>query len=158
MFESSAEEKPKINCRVVIDQSNASITSTGSDASQHHVIGSITVPCDTSWQQLEESLARVVMTHLRDVTTGLKPRKLVKGENVEGDAQPCLGLSMGSVKYFSIGSCFLDGCKLKPCFGNRCISPFSREVFLVPVNTFRKIATRFALQHATETSQRALLR
>ena len=97
-----AEEKPKINCRVVIDQSNAS---NGSDViQQQYVIGSIMVPCDTSWQQLEESLARIIMTHLRDVTTGLRPRKLFKGgESGESEAQPCLGLSMGSVKYFGIG-------------------------------------------------------
>ena len=100
----ATEEKPKINCQVVIEQLPASCGDASLPSNQPtYAIGTIIVPTDTSWQQLEESLSNVVLTHFSDVATGLRTRRLGKVESGETDGPPLLGLSMNSVKYFSIG-------------------------------------------------------
>ena len=111
----STEEKPKINCRVVIEQLASSCGDAALPCNQSaYSIGSVIVPTDTSWQQLEESLSNVVLTHFNDVAAGLRVRRLGRADSDDGavgaagaasTAAAGLGLSMNSVKYFSIGKC-----------------------------------------------------
>ena len=77
------EEKPKINCQVVIEQLPASCGDASLPSNQPtYAIGTIIVPTDTSWQQLEESLT-LARQNLEDLNIRAPIAGKLSGFNIE---------------------------------------------------------------------------
>ena len=77
-------------------------------------IGSVFVSKTMKWSELEEKLNAVFLNHASEVSIGLRTKKICRFDQDSPDAPNpfTLGISLASIKYFSIGSYSITVCFL----------------------------------------------
>lgn len=70
-----------------------------------YAIGSMTVSKSTNWAEVEEKLGTAFLNHVSEVSIGLRTKKISRSEQESPDAPNpfTMGLTVKSIKYFSIG-------------------------------------------------------
>lgn len=82
---------------------------TNADTTLSVSVGSVVVSKGAGWAELEEKLSTVFLNHASEVSVGLRTKKTSRFDQDLPD-QPSpfsLGISLNSVKYFSIGKLLL---------------------------------------------------
>jgi hypothetical protein len=81
-------------------------TTTSNDPPLSITIGSVVISKVTAWQDLEEKLSTLFLNHASEVSIGLRTKKTSRFDQDWPDPPSpfTLGISLNSVKYFSIGN------------------------------------------------------
>ena len=71
-------------------------------------LGSVVVTKEMSWSEIEEKLNMIFLNHTSEVSIGLRTKKTSKLDQDSPDAPNpfTLGISLNSIKYFSIGELY----------------------------------------------------
>jgi hypothetical protein len=113
-----SDGRQDIVCNVTIDIPISSLpeyqnsprkvaTAASADSTLSVCVGSVVVSKGAGWAELEEKLSTVFLNHASEVSVGLRTKKTSRFDQDLPD-QPSpfsLGVSLNSVKYFSIGKC-----------------------------------------------------
>jgi len=86
-------------------QMQSEVQSHESAESSSLCLGSVVVSKDTQWMELEEKIAVIFLNHISEVSLGLQTKKTRRSDQDSSDAANplTLGISLGSIKYYSIG-------------------------------------------------------
>ena len=78
---------------------------TGTDGVLSVTLGTVVVSKGSGWSELEEKLNTVFLNHISEISVGLRTKKTCRfDQDCPDPPSPfTLGLSLNSVKYFSIG-------------------------------------------------------
>ncbi|CAH1785168.1 unnamed protein product [Owenia fusiformis] len=90
-------------CTVVIDLDPNDTISTSTSQEASFSIANISITESTTWSELEGQLSDVIMEHLISTANGLKLKRPMKTEIENSNEGYALGLSLDSIKYYSIG-------------------------------------------------------
>ena len=73
-------------------------------------LGSVIVSKSTQWMELEETIAVIFLNHISEVSLGLQTQKTCHPDEGFSDAAnpSSLGISLSSIKYYSIGDYTAD--------------------------------------------------
>lgn len=76
------------------------------------VVGNLLVSKDMKWAELEEKLGSAFLNHISEISIGLRTKKTSRLDLDSPDAPNpfTLGITLSSVKYYSIGKCLYILC------------------------------------------------
>jgi len=99
IIESETEKLCKVYINVPESRGNKVV-----DSEWH--IGNMLVSSETGWAALEEALSIIFLNHLSEVEVGVRTRRTrqeTAASSPDGQLPFSLGLSLNSIKYYSIG-------------------------------------------------------